>query len=82
MKKIRLERATLATCVTDAQRERVLITRNGKPLALVVGVKEMDEQQLRLGSSDRFWSLIAKRRTQKTISRAQLEKRISNKVKH
>jgi len=42
----------------------------------------MDEEQLRLGSSDKFWSLIAKRRTQKTISRAQLEKRISNKVKH
>ena len=82
MKKIRLERATLAICVTDAQRERVLITRNGKPLALVVGVKGMDEEQLRLGSSDRFRSLIAKRRTQKTISRAQLEKRISNKVKH
>ena len=73
MKMTSLEQATLDTCVHDAQRERVIITRNGKPVALIIGVEGMDEEQLQLGNSDKFWRLIVERRTQKTIRRAQLE---------
>lgn len=77
MKMVSLEQAILDTCVNDAQRERVVITRNGKPVALIVGVEGMDEEQLQLASSDRFWRLVAERRAQKTISRDQLEQKIS-----
>jgi PHD/YefM family antitoxin component YafN of YafNO toxin-antitoxin module len=77
MKMINLEQATLEICVNDAQRERVVITRNGKPVALIIGVEGLDEEQLQLGSSDKFWRLIAERRAQKTISRAQLEQSIN-----
>ena len=73
MKVIGLERASLDTCVRDAQHERVVITQNGKPVVLMVGVEGMDEEQLELSSSDRFWRLIAERRAQETISRAELE---------
>ena len=73
MKVVGLEQASLDTCVNDAQRERVVITRNGKPVALIIGVEGMDKEQLELGSSDKFWRLIAERRTQKTLSRAELE---------
>jgi len=65
-----LEQATLDACVNDAQRERVIITRDGKPVALIVGVGGIDEEQLQLGSSDRFWELIIERRAQKTVRRA------------
>ena len=78
MMKIDLKVADLDTCVTDAQHERVVITRNGKPVALIVGVEGMDEEQLQLGSSDRFWELIGERRQQKTISRAELEQQIKD----
>ena len=78
MKMVGLEQATLDTCVNDAQHERVVITRNGKPVALIVGIKGMDEEQLELGSSDKFWRLITERRTQKTITRAELEQKIDN----
>ena len=78
MKMISLEQVILDTCINDAQDERVVITRNGKPVALIVGVEGMDEEQLRLGSSDKFWKLIAERRVQKTISRAKLEQDINN----
>jgi hypothetical protein len=47
-------------------------------VALVVGVEGLDEEQLQLGSSDRFWTLIEARRKQKTMSRAELERRIKN----
>ena len=77
MIEIDLKQATLDTCVNDAQRERVIITRNGKPVALIIGVEGMDEEQLQLGSSDKFWRLIAERRAQKTMSRVQLEQSIS-----
>ena len=76
MKTIGLEHTTLAACVKDARRERVVLTHKGKPVALVVGVEGLDEEQLQLGSSDTFWALIEARRKQQTISRAELEQRI------
>ena len=77
MKTIGLEHATLAGCVKDARRERVVVTRKGKPVALVVGVEGTDEEQLQLGTSEKFWTLIQERRRQKTISRTELEKRLN-----
>jgi antitoxin (DNA-binding transcriptional repressor) of toxin-antitoxin stability system len=74
MKTIGLEHATLEVCIKDARRDRVVVTRRGKPVALVVGVEGMDEEQLQLGSSDKFWKLIETRRRQKTIGRRELEK--------
>ncbi len=79
MIKIDVKRADLDACVTDAQHERVIITRNGKPVALVVGVEGMDEEQLQLSSNDKFWRLITERRKQKTTSRSELEQRIRAK---
>ena len=73
-----LEQVDLETCINDAQHERVVITRNGKPVAFIIGVEGMDEEQLQPGSSDKFWTLIAERRAQETISRAQLEQKIKN----
>jgi len=38
MKQMVLEKADLESCVNQAQRERVLIVRAGRPIALIVGV--------------------------------------------
>jgi antitoxin (DNA-binding transcriptional repressor) of toxin-antitoxin stability system len=78
MKTVGLEHTTLEGCIKDARRERVVVTRKGKPVALVVGVEGLDEEQLQLGSSDKFWTLIEARRKQKTMSRAELERRIKD----
>ncbi len=79
MRTIGIEQATLERCVQDAQQERIVITGNGKPLVLIVGVEGIDIEQLELGSSDKFWTLMQKRRTQKSISRAELERRLNNR---
>ena len=76
MKQIGVRETSLEACVSEAQRERVIITRNGKPLALIVGVEGLDEEQLELASSGKFWELIAKRRRQKTITRKSLERKL------
>lgn len=79
MKSIPIEQTSLDSCVAEAQRERVVLTRNGHPVALVVGVEGMDEEQLELGANEEFWKLIAERRKQKTISRAELEQQLNNR---
>ena len=76
MKVMSLEETNLDACVRKAQHEEIVITRNGKPVALVVGVAGLDEEQLEFGSNPEFWRLITKRRRQRTITRAQLEERI------
>ena len=82
MRTVPVKAADLESCIRDAQRESLVLTRNGKPVALVVGVEGMDDEQLQLGSSGKFWELIAKRRTQKTLSRAQLEQRLKSKTRN
>jgi antitoxin (DNA-binding transcriptional repressor) of toxin-antitoxin stability system len=76
MKTIGLKQATLDACIKNAQHERLVITRDGKPVALIVGVEGMDKEQLQLGSSDKFWELIEKRRKDKIISRVELEQKL------
>ncbi|PYV84617.1 MAG: hypothetical protein DMG05_24305 [Acidobacteria bacterium] len=79
MKQIVLEKADLESCVSQAQQQRLVITRRGRPVALIVGVEGMDTEQLELGSSDKFWKLITKRRKQKTVSRSKLEQRLKDR---
>src|SRR6266516_6056134 len=76
MKVIGLNETNLDACVSDAQHERIVITRDGKPVALVVGVEGLDAEQLELGSNRVFWELITQRRRQRTITRAHLEEKL------
>jgi prevent-host-death family protein len=78
MKTVGIQAADLENCIQEAQRENIVITRKGKPVALLIGVEGMDWEQIKLGHSQKFWMLIRQRRRQKTLSRAQLEKRIAD----
>ena len=75
MKSIDVDDAGLDTFVAAAREERIVLTREGKPVALLIG---LDEEQQDLGSSEEFWNLITKRRRQETISRAELERRVDS----
>lgn len=74
-----LEDTNLNDCIEDAQQERVLITRQGKPVALIIGIEGLDAEQVELGSSNTFWTLINGRREQQTMSRAQVEQAIATR---
>jgi len=76
MTTIGVEQTTLETCLEKSQRERVILTRNGKPIALLVNVEGLDAEQIELGSSDKFWKMMAERRAQFTVSREQLEEHL------
>ncbi len=76
MKQISLEKAVLEICISEAQHEKVILTRKGKPVALILGIEGMDSEQSELGSNGKFWELITARRTQKTITREELEQKL------
>ena len=78
MKIVKLKEARLGTCIRAAQREGVVITRNGDPIALVVGVEGMDLEQVQLGQSGKFWKLVRKWQGQKTMTRAELDRRLKD----
>jgi hypothetical protein len=76
VKIVDIQHTNLDACVTDAQSDRVVVTRGGSPVSLVVGVQGLDEEQVQLGASDEFWKLISERRQEPTLDRAALEKRL------
>jgi hypothetical protein len=75
MKTVDIQETNLDACVIDAQLDRVVIMRGGNPVAIVVGVQGLDEEQVQLGASDEFWKLISARRKEQTLDRSDLEKK-------
>lgn len=63
-------------CVDDAQEDRVVITRHGKPAAVLVGVEGADWETVVLQSDPAFWRLIRTRRKQPTLSLGDLKSRL------
>jgi prevent-host-death family protein len=74
---LREAKATLSSCVEAAQRDRILITRHGKPAALVIGVEGENLEDLLTVGNPRFWELIESRRvSRKTVSLAEVRRRL------
>jgi prevent-host-death family protein len=53
----------LDAILTRAQSERVVISRRGKPCAVLVGIENYDAEDLELARSEDFWRMIRQRRT-------------------
>ena len=62
--------------VTRAQKDRVVITRQGKPAAVLVGVTKQDWESVALQTDPKFWKLIRARRGQATRSLSQVRDRL------
>ena len=61
-----------------AQQERVLVTRGGKPLALLVGLENKDQEDWDLETSPAFWQMIEQRRSRPTRPLRELEASLLN----
>ena len=66
-------------CIDEAQDDRVVITRRGKPAALLVGVEGKDWETVILETDSTFWKLIQQRRKQPTISLKELKAHLNRK---
>ena len=71
----------IKACVDQAQRDRVVITRHGRPAAVLVGVEGEDWEDVVLQTDPAFWKLIRARRKQPTLSLDELKKRLGIKTK-
>jgi prevent-host-death family protein len=79
MKVIALGKAKneLSTYVDVAQQDRVLITRHGKPAALMIGVEGEEFEDLMTRSDPAFWQMIeARRRQSKTVTADEMRRRL------
>ncbi len=50
-----------------AQAERLLVTRAGKPLVVLVGVENKDREDWSMENSPDFWRMIEQRRNRPTL---------------
>jgi hypothetical protein len=49
------------------QHDRLLITHGGRPLAVVIGIENKDEEDLRLEADPDLWEMIELRRLRPTV---------------
>lgn len=66
----------IRSVVETAQDDQVVITRNGQPVAVMVGVEGADWETVAVETSRSFWKEIARRRGQKTISLTEIRNRL------
>ncbi len=67
----------LSAYVDQAQHERVLVTRHGKPAVLIIGVEGEDFEDLMTRSDPEFWQMIeARRKASKTVSAGEMRTRL------
>jgi prevent-host-death family protein len=59
-----------------AQKERIVVRRNGKPSVMLLGIEAYDQEDLDLASSADFWRLIEKRRKGNLIPLAAVKARL------
>ena len=66
-------------CVDSAQDDRVIITRHGRPAAVLVGVEGTDWETVVVQSDPKFWKLIRARRRQPTITLAEAKHQLADR---
>jgi prevent-host-death family protein len=78
MKETTLERFVrdAQAVLEEAQHERILVTRDGVPFAVVMGIAHRDEEDLRLESSPDFWRMIEERRRSPTVRLEDVEAKL------
>ncbi len=70
--------ADLDSVLDLAQKERLVILRNGKPSAVIVGVEKYDAEDWELATSADFWRMIEERRHGPLLPLAQVKARLAS----
>lgn len=80
MKQLTLEQLSeqLQDYIRSAQGEQILITDNGKPIALLLGLENSDPEQLNLQLSAQFWEMIRERRQRPTVPLSVVEAQLQD----
>jgi PHD/YefM family antitoxin component YafN of YafNO toxin-antitoxin module len=71
----------VTACVDEAQKEGIVITKHGKPAAVMIGVEGYDVEDVMLMTSPKFWKMIEKRRAETRTSLAEFERELAARKK-
>lgn len=69
----------ISECVDIAQKEEVVVTRRGRPAAIVIGVEGQDWEDIFYQTSPAFWKMIEERRKGKTLSFDEMRRRLERR---
>jgi len=74
---LREAKASLSGYIEKAQQDQVLITKHGKPAALVIGVEGQELEDLLTVGNSRFWEMVeARRRSSRTVGLDEVRRRL------
>jgi len=62
--------------VATAPNEKILLTKAGKPFAMISDASAYDEEDLAYINDPKFWEMIAKRRKEPTVSDETIRRRL------
>lgn len=66
--------------LNSSQNERIVIYREGKPCAVLVGIQDYDGEDLQLATSPDFWLMIRQRRAEgSSIPLAEVESQLATR---
>jgi prevent-host-death family protein len=72
--------ANVDAVLNSSQQERIIISRAGKPCAVLVGIQNYDAEDLQLATSPDFWLMIRQRRSQgRSVPLAEVEARLKTR---
>jgi len=77
---VREAKATLSNTITDCQEQRVVITKHGKPVCILIGCEGYEIEDVLTAADPEFWKMIEERRARgRTRSLAAVRERFARK---
>jgi prevent-host-death family protein len=69
-------RSNLAGVIEMAQHDHVVVTRQGRPAVVIMGVEDLDPEQIALGLDDDLWAEIEQARAGEYVSSEQMKREL------
>jgi prevent-host-death family protein len=77
---VRDAKATLSNTISESQEQRVVITKHGKPVCILIGCEGYEIEDVLTAADPKFWEMIQERRARgKTRSIASVRERFAKK---
>jgi prevent-host-death family protein len=74
---VRDAKASLSNAIAESQEQRVVITRHGKPVCVLVGCEGYSIEDVLTATDPEFWKMLRDRRAQgKTQSLSKVRKKL------
>ena len=74
MKTLEANDVTKESFLVASKEDQVIVTRNGNPIGVYFGLHGLDQEQIELGLSDKFWKLMEDRGKEPRVSLEDVEK--------